>query len=185
MTKFFVWFFRVIRNKKVMKHIRDNSELLDLGCGGDFYLLRQVKNRIMSGTGIDTAVKNYSSDRITIKNLKLAGKLPFKSKSFDTITMIAFIEHIKNPGKILKECNRVLKNKGIIIITTPLSKARPFWEMLVNLGLTEEKNTKEHVHYFSPEEVESLLRDAGFRIKVSKKFEFGMNYIAVGEKYNK
>ena len=182
MTKFLVWVFRVIRNKKVANYIPKDSIILDVGCGDDFYLLRKTKNKIKSGVGIDTTAKNYSDEKITIKKLKLYNKLPFKSGSFDVVTMIAFIEHITEPSKMLKECNRVLKNNGILIITTPMSRARVFWETLVNLGFTEEKSTKEHVHYFSPEEIEKLLKQTGFRVVTSKNFEFGMNYIATGKK---
>ena len=182
MVKFFVWFFRVIRNKKVMGYIPKNADVLDIGCGIDFYLLRVVKDKIKSGVGIDMAVRNFTDGKLTIKKTKVTGKLSFRSGSFNTVTMIAFIEHITKPEKMLKECNRVLKKGGIIIITTPMSRARAFWETLVNLGLTEEKNTKEHVHYFSPGEIERLLRSTGFRVIISKNFEFGMNYIAVGKK---
>ncbi|HLC76884.1 MAG TPA: class I SAM-dependent methyltransferase [archaeon] len=182
MVKFFVWFFRVIRNKKVMKHIPDGVRMLDIGCGSDFYLLRGVSGRIKSGTGMDIAVKNHTEKNLTIRKARIGGRLPFKSGSFDTVTMIAFIEHITNPGKMLKECNRVLEKGGKIIITTPMPRARVFWEALVGMGMTEEKTTKEHVHYFSPEEIEKLLKDAGFRVLLSKKFEFGMNYMAVGKK---
>ena len=182
MAKFFVWFFRVVRNKKVMNHVPRGSTVLDIGCGSDFYLLRGIKDKIKSGVGLDLAVKNYSDDKLIIKKSRLHYQLSFKSGSFSAVTMIAFIEHITEPGKMLKECNRVLKKNGIVVITTPMARARLFWETLVNLGLTEEKSTKEHVHYFSPEEIEKLLKSAGFKVTVSKKFEFGMNYIAVGKK---
>lgn len=182
MTKFFVKFFRVIRNKKVMKYVPKDSRVLDVGCGGGFYLLDMTKNKIKSGVGIDMAVKNIKSGNITIKNVKVFDKLNFPSKSFDVTTMIAFIEHIDKPEKILHECNRVLTKGGIIIITTPMAMAKPFWELLVNFGLTEEKTTEDHKHYFSPDEIEKLLKKTGFRVLVSKKFELGMNYIAVGKK---
>ncbi len=182
MTKIFVKIFRVIRNKKVMNYIPKNSEVLDVGCGRDFYLLDEVKDKIKSGVGIDIAVKNLKKDNITIKKTLIFDKLPFRPGSFDVVTMIAFIEHIDKPVKILYECNRVLRKSGIIIITTPMSRAKPFWELLVNFGFTEEKTTKDHKRYFTLEEIEKLLKSTGFRILISKKFEFGMNYIAVGKK---
>lgn len=182
MAKFFVWLFRVLRNKKVAKYIPDNSVMLDIGCGSDFYLLNKVKRRIKHGTGLDIAVRNYSDGKLTIRKARLGGRLPCKSGSFDVVTMIAFIEHIDKPESMLRECNRALKKGGPIVITTPMQRARVFWETLVKLGLTEEKSTKEHKHYFTPEEIERLLKRTGFRVAVSRKFQFGMNYIAVGKK---
>ncbi|MFA4820546.1 MAG: methyltransferase domain-containing protein [Candidatus Aenigmatarchaeota archaeon] len=182
MAKFFVKFFRVIRNQKVMKYVPEGSSVLDIGCGDDFYLLSGLQRKIKSGMGVDIAVKNAKSDNIIIKKIRIGQKLPFKDASFDVVTMIAFIEHLEKPEKVLTDCRRVLRKGGVIIITTPMARAKPFWEFLVNLGLTEEKNTEDHKQYFSQEKVEKLLKTNGFDITVSKKFELGMNYIAVGRK---
>ncbi|MBI4174026.1 MAG: class I SAM-dependent methyltransferase [Candidatus Aenigmarchaeota archaeon] len=181
-TKFFVKFFRVVRNKKVAEHIPESAAMLDVGCGSDFYLLQSVGRKIRTGTGIDIAVRNLKKDNITIRKMKLDDRLPFKSGSFDVVTMIAFIEHLDKPKEMISEVRRVLRNGGRLIITTPMGRARPFWEALVKLGLTEEKTTEDHKHYFTPKEIESLLTKNGFKIIVSENFEAGMNYIAVGQK---
>jgi len=182
MAKFFVKLFRVIRNKKVMKYVPNGADVLDIGCGDDFYLLNNLKSKIKNGTGVDIAVKNMTTGNITIKKIRIDQKLPFKDASFSVVTMIAFIEHLNKPEKVLADCSRVLRKNGTIIITTPMAQAKPFWELLVNFGFTEEKTTEDHKQYFSPTMVESLLRKRGFEVVVSKKFELGMNYIAVGRK---
>jgi len=181
-TKFFVKFFRVIRNKKVAEYVPSGATMLDIGCGSDYYLLREVSRKIRNGIGIDIAVRNRKENNITIRKAKISEKLLFKSGTFDVATMIAFIEHLDKPEKMISEVRRVLKKGGIIIITTPMGRAKPFWELLVNLGLTEEKTTEDHKQYFSPERIEGLLVKNGFDIDVSENFEFGMNYIAVGKK---
>ena len=156
--------------------------MLDVGCGSDFYLLSGVKHRIKRGVGMDVAVTNRKTGNIEIRKTEVFDKLPFAAGSFDVVTMIAFIEHIDKPEKIARECNRVLRKGGRLIITTPMGQAKPFWELLVNLGLTEEKTTEDHKQYFNPQKIEKLLRDSGFKIEVSRKFEMGMNYVAVGKK---
>ena len=181
-TKFFVKFFRVIRNKKVAEYVPSGAAMLDVGCGSDYYLLRAVKDKIKSGIGIDIAVNDRKDGNITIRRARVDEKLPFKSGTFDVATMIAFIEHLEKPEKVLTEVRRVLKKNGTIIITTPMGRAKPFWETLVKLGLTEEKTTEDHKHYFTPKEIEKLLGKNGFSITVSENFEAGMNYIAVGRK---
>lgn len=182
MAKFFVKLFRVIRNKKVAEYIPKGATMLDVGCGSDFYLLESVSRKIKSGTGIDMAVRSWKKGNIETRKMNINAKLPFKPGSFDAVTMIAFIEHLEKPEKILAECKRVLKRGGRIVITTPMQQAKPFWEMLVNLGLTEEKTTEDHKCYFTPGEIEALLKKNGFKIIVSENFEAGMNYIAVGQK---
>lgn len=181
-VKFFVKFFRVIRNKRVAEHVPQGATMLDIGCGSDYYLLKEVKDKIKSGVGMDIVVKNRRHGNITIRKTKIDEKLPFKPNSFDVATMIAFIEHLDKPEKVLAEVRRVLKKDGKIIITTPMGRAKPFWETLVKLGLTEEKTTEDHKHYFTPKEIEGLLKRNGFAVDVSENFELGMNYIAVGRK---
>src|SRR3989338_7080057 len=134
-TKFFVKFFRVIRNKKVAEYVPSGAAMLDVGCGSDYYLLRAVKDKIKSGIGIDIAVNDRKDGNITIRRARVDEKLPFTSGTFDVATMIAFIEHLEKPEKVLSEVDRVLKKDGTIIITTPMGRAKPFWETLVKLGL--------------------------------------------------
>jgi len=96
--------------------------------------------------------------------------------------MVAFIEHIQYPKEIMKECKRVLKKDGRMIITTPMPAARRWWELLVKTGMTDEEGIENHVHYFTPDELKELLTKSGFKIEYAKNFEFGMNFIIIGKK---
>jgi len=49
--------------------------------------------------------------------------MPFKDKSFKVVVAGELIEHLFNPARFLRECYRVLKNKGMLIITTPNRKS--------------------------------------------------------------
>ncbi len=46
-------------------------------------------------------------------------KLPFKDRIFDTIICIDVLEHIPDTHNFLSEIFRVLKNNGIVILSTP------------------------------------------------------------------
>jgi SAM-dependent methyltransferase len=46
-------------------------------------------------------------------------ELPFKDETIDGIFSIAVLEHIKEPGQVLNECYRVLKNGGTIFSVIP------------------------------------------------------------------
>lgn len=45
--------------------------------------------------------------------------LPFQDSSFDLLVMNHVIEHIKNPIALIKECRRVLKVGGLLVISCP------------------------------------------------------------------
>lgn len=173
---------RNIRNKKIKKYIPANPVLLDLGCGKNFYLLGSLKNKIKRGHGVDINIKNKKMGNIETTRLSVYDKLPFNKNTFNVVSMIAFIEHIDKPDKIVRECNRVLTHGGRLIITTPTRRAKPFWETLVKMGLTDEPGIESHKHYFTLGELSSILKNNGFKVLESKRFEFGMNSFIVGEK---
>jgi len=47
-----------------------------------------------------------------------AHKLPFPDQSFDLVTLFMVLEHLEEPGKAFGEIARVLKPKGILLLTT-------------------------------------------------------------------
>ena len=47
------------------------------------------------------------------KDDDISKKFPFKDSSFDVITSSLVFDHLEDLKSLFKECNRVLKNKGI------------------------------------------------------------------------
>ena len=47
-----------------------------------------------------------------------AHKLPFPEKSFDLVTLFMVLEHLEDPTKAISEIARVLKPKGLLLLTT-------------------------------------------------------------------
>lgn len=88
------------------------GKVLDIGCEeGELHSLINNKNVY----GLDLNPKRQK-ERVTKGN---AENLPYKDSVFDTLISGELIEHLENPDNFLKESKRVLKNNGIIIITTP------------------------------------------------------------------
>ena len=85
----------------------------------------------IAGEGLDIGhdgTYEFSSDSITRLNI-YAGKnidvvcdgetYPFENETFDKIMLRCILEHVKKPLNILKECNRILKPNGKIVIEVP------------------------------------------------------------------
>ncbi len=89
-------------------------------------------------------------------------KLSFKNQEFDFCLVVITISFISNPEKVIKEIKRILKKKGRLIIG--IIDRESF------LGRYYQKKKSEfykEAHLFSPPEVVTLLKKAGF-----KKFSF-------------
>ncbi len=176
---------RLVRTRETLGYVKEGATVLDMGCG-DGYLLRKLSKKIRSGTGIDERITPGKDGNIIFRKFSIKRKIPFRNSTFDVVTMTAFIEHLDNPEKVLRDVNRVLKKGGLCIITTPTRRAKPLWELLVKMGLSDEEADEEgieaHKNYFSPDSLRTILEKSNFRQIHAKKFEFGMNYMVIGQK---
>ncbi len=102
------------------KHSDPEALLIDVGCGRGDYLknLRSLGWNVM-GIELDpVAAEMAKKEGIPVFCGTLEGaQVP--SVSADYITMRHVIEHVRDPGALIKECLRVLKKDGRLIIHTP------------------------------------------------------------------
>lgn len=178
-------FLAYLRYKKVVKHILKNSTVCDIGCGFNAQFLKKISPLIKQGFGFDKNVQNYENSKFKLKKIKILNQIPLFSETIDIVTMLAVLEHLKNPQRILNECFRILRKNGELILTTPTPLAKPILEFLsFKLNLINSENIKEHKNYFHPDAIKQMLIQAGFKntnIK-SKYFEFGFNNLIIAKK---
>ena len=102
----------------------EDKIVLDVACGEGYgtKLISKNANAIW-GLDIDeesiiNANKNYQASNLNYKCGDI-NKMPFENKKFDLVTCFETIEHVKNYNTSLKEIKRVLKDDGILIMSTP------------------------------------------------------------------
>jgi ubiquinone/menaquinone biosynthesis C-methylase UbiE len=88
----------------------NSGVVLDLGCGNAPYAYL-FKNFYYVGGDLDRRSRKVSV-------LCDSHFLPFRSEAFDLILATEILEHVSKPSFVLKECGRVLKFGGHIILTT-------------------------------------------------------------------
>jgi SAM-dependent methyltransferase len=91
------------------------GKILDIGCNGGLFHKLLIEKGGDEVIGLDIEIKNYWENMVRGD----AHFLPFKEEIFDSIFAGEIIEHLIDPVKFLKECEKVLKTGGILIITTP------------------------------------------------------------------
>lgn len=105
--------------------------LLDVGCGrGDF--LKGFKGLGLDARGIDCEKSHSRISRdIDVKYSDIEkSPFPFDDEMFDVVFSKSVIEHLFDPENFMKECRRVLKPCGRIIIMTPdwISQMKIFFD---------------------------------------------------------
>jgi SAM-dependent methyltransferase len=95
--------------------------LYDMGCGEATFrdwLLRFAD----SYTGVDWSASAHDIKADIVADLN--GALPIREGAADTVTALSVLEHLREPGIFLRECHRILKKNGHIIISVPFQ----WWE---------------------------------------------------------
>ncbi len=94
----------------VRKNHRQGGVLLELGCGSNQYAQFFAGRHI----GSDLPAISYAGRSPDVFCSALA--LPFRAGAVDTVYMIAVLYHIANVDQVLRECARVLRPGGALII---------------------------------------------------------------------
>jgi len=96
------------------------SNALDLGSSGNSFLffLENLKNRSF----LDIAELPLKQHIYKIAGHPVCSdlkKLPYRNESFDFVSALDVLEHLKDDRVAVSEMSRILKNSGIIVITVP------------------------------------------------------------------
>lgn len=105
--------------------LKDGGKCLDCGANeGDLYA--QLSKEI----GLDTSryygiewneacVKVAKSKNLNVQQGDLNKILPFEDNKFTCVFALSVLEHLLNGCRFLKECHRILKNEGTLVLLTP------------------------------------------------------------------
>lgn len=154
-----------------LKHIE--GKVLDIGCG-DNMIVRAHGN----GVGVDVFPWDHVDHVVGD-----TAHLPFSDEEFDSVTIIAALNHIPNRTEVLREARRVLKSGGKIILTmiNPVvsvitHKVRYHYDP----DQSERGMQEGEVWGFWKQEIYNMLESAGFERVTSETFVFGLNrgYVA-------
>lgn len=100
------------------------KKVLNVGCWTGNYET-MFKDDDCSVVGLDISLSALRTAKKANPHCKFlaadAFSMPLKDKSFDAVTLFMVLEHFPKDTEslVLKEINRVLKDEGLLIITTP------------------------------------------------------------------
>ncbi len=161
---------------KELNRLPELGKLAEFGCGTGIYTKTIVpKTKSMYATDLSDSLLAVARKRIgdhpkvTIQKENCMAT-SFQSEALDSVLMANLIHVIENPNILLQECYRILKNNGILVIVTFTDHGMELWEK-IKMGVRFLKSWGKppvHTHSFSPDDLASMVKDAGFTIKTSK-----------------
>ena len=160
----------------------DGLKVLEVGSGrggGASFIARYYNPKSMTGLDYSpSAVKLSNSVHEEVSNLDFvegdAENLPFEDKSFDIITIAFGFRNISNQDKALQEFNRILKNKGKLLILEFSQPQSKFFGMLYKfysykiMPKVASLITKKYAYEYLPESIDMFSS----REEIKNKLEF-------------
>lgn len=173
-------FIARMRFRAAYPFIKQGSRVCDLGCGLEAAFLDYAADRIASGVGIDDQVASGAQGRWKRVCGDLRATLPFSDGEFDHVVMLAVLEHLTEPERVLREAYRALAPEGSLILTWPSAMVDPILNVLHALHLiSDEMESDEHQKRIPLETLEQMLHRIGFQRFLHHRFEFGLNNLMV------
>lgn len=101
-------------------YLKKGMHILDFGCGQGAFSQRLVDiGMIVDACDINTdQIKANVNKKITLDLNKEINPDSFSDK-YDMLIALEILEHLQNPWKYLNDCLTLLKDDGIIVLSTP------------------------------------------------------------------
>jgi 2-polyprenyl-3-methyl-5-hydroxy-6-metoxy-1,4-benzoquinol methylase len=148
-------------NRKVLRYADRTRSYLEIGPGHGLFLVEAVRNlKCQQYEAVDISpasvelskkITHFISEKADQIHFKEADILNYGSSSsgFDFITMGEVLEHVEEPGKLLRKVKSLLSTKGRAFITT-----------------CSNCPAVDHIYLFNDiDEIRDMIRDSGFDIE--------------------
>lgn len=163
---------RVRRSKKFLDQIArllkqkpSDIRLLDVGCSSGAFLNTAVELGFHA-KGVEPAPKAAATAQAAGLKVRqgLLQEVGYADGQFDAITLFEVIEHLKHPQDLLRECRRILRPGGILLIGTGNAASWSMSAMGADWEYLDIARHGGHVSFFTPDSLGKLARSAGFSV---------------------
>lgn len=150
---------------EIIKQYNLSGKTLDIGCGpGHLTILLNKEGFQAEGQDISPNLERFLKKKFKIYCGELNSPA-LKKNSYSFITLNQVLEHVEDPGKLLKEIRSLLKPEGYLIVAVPYLAGfipqvmRTYW---YGLGYGQ------HLNFFTKKSAKILFEKNGFSIEEFK-----------------
>ena len=148
-------------------------DVLDVGCGGGI-LTDAMARRGAKVLGIDLATKalrvaqlhalEAGTTGVEYREVSVEALAMERPGTYDVVTCMEMIEHVPDPGSVVRSCAELVKPGGWVFFSTIHRNPKSFLHAIVGaeyvLGLLP-RGTHEYLKFIRPAELASFCRSAG------------------------
>ncbi len=175
-------------NKLIPASLR-TGRILDIGCGTYPYFLAHTSFAekfaidqlpLPRQTASELKIESFTLD------LEVEPHLPFENDYFESVTLLAVVEHLDPAlmALLFKEVYRVLKPGGMVVLTTPAAWSDGLLKFMASINLVSAEEIHEHAYAYTLPLLGWYFGQAGFEMTKTKfgYFEFMFNMWATAQK---
>ena len=140
--------------------------LIDVGCSrGQFVDFAAQAG--FTAEGVEPAPDIAAAARALGLNVRtgLLEEQHYPDAAFDAASLFEVVEHLREPLPLLRECGRVLKPRGILIISTGNAASWTVAAMGARWDYFHIEKDGGHISFFNPQSIAAVAHNAGFRVE--------------------
>ncbi len=142
------------------------SRLVDIGCSrGQFVGFAGEAG--FQAEGVEPAPDIAAAARDLGLNVRsgLLEHRHYPDASFDAASLFEVVEHLREPLPLLKECRRILKPGGVLLISTGNAASWTVAAMGARWDYFHIEKDGGHISFFNPESMAVMAKNAGFQVE--------------------
>lgn len=157
------------------------GRILDVGCGTGMLAHLVGAEEYL---GVERDEISLQTAKTKFPKHKFISELPEISEKFNTVVLMAVIEHIAQPAQFLSSLAKYLENTELshIVMTTPHPSVDWLHGLGSQIGLFSKHANEEHEDLLDYFQLETIGIQADLKLQSYSRFLFGVNQIAVYSK---
>ena len=172
------------RYHRVIPYLR--GDILEIGCGMSPVIATLSASQNYCGIDVESSFVTLLRQLFPTREFHQLNveqdTLALGEKQFDTLLLVAVLEHLACPAKVLSALTAYLKNGGQVVLTTPTPVGHRMHRLGARCGIFSRVAAEDHRSILDKEDLQHICESIGLKLRVYRSFQFGGNQLVVAEK---